>query len=198
MAKFILGLTGGIASGKSAAADTFALLGAAVIDTDQISREVVEPGTPALDEIEKHFGPDVINSDHTLNRSALRELVFADVEERRWLESLLHPAIRETAIARAKKAPNEIAILVVPLLFESGQYQNVDATLVIDVPVEVQRARTLARDGVSAAQVQAILAAQMDRSSRLAQADYVIENSGSLEDLQQKISDLYTQLQTRI
>ena len=198
MAKFILGLTGGIASGKSAAADTFALLGAAVVDTDQISREVVEPGTPALEAIEKHFGPEVINADHTLNRGALRECVFADVEERRWLESLLHPAIRKTSIARAKKAPNDIAILVVPLLFESGQYQNVDATLVIDVPLEVQRARTLARDGVSAAQVEAILAAQMERSSRLAQADYVIENSGSLDDLQQRVCDLYSQLKTRI
>ena len=194
MPPFILGLTGGIASGKSAAADRLASLGATLVDTDLISREVVEPGQPALTRIEQHFGSDVIQEDGSLNRSALRERVFQDPNERQWLEALLHPLIRQTAIDRAMNAKTAMAVLVVPLLFESGHYQEIDASLVIDVPIELQRQRTLERDGVTEAQVDAILSAQMDRQSRIDSADYVISNTTTLEALYSQVDALYHQL----
>lgn len=194
MPPFILGLTGGIASGKSAAADRLASLGATLVDTDLISREVVEPGQPALTRIEQHFGSDVIQEDGSLNRSALRERVFQDPNERQWLEALLHPLIRQTAIDRAMNAKTAMAVLVVPLLFESGHYQEIDASLVIDVPVELQRQRTLERDGVTEAQVDSILSAQMDRQSRIDSADYVISNTTTLEALYSQVDALYHQL----
>lgn len=194
MPPFILGLTGGIASGKTAAADRLESLGATLVDTDHISREVVEPGQPALTQIEQHFGSDVIQDDGHLNRAVLRERVFQDPSERRWLETLLHPLIRRTAIDRAMNAKTAIAVVVVPLLFESGHYQEIDASLVIDVPVELQRQRTLNRDGVSEAQVDSILAAQMDRQSRIERADYVISNTGTLDELYSQVDALYHQL----
>ena len=194
MPPFILGLTGGIASGKTAAADRLESLGATLVDTDLISREVVEPGQPALTQIEQHFGSDVIQDDGHLNRAVLRERVFQDPSERRWLETLLHPLIRRTAIDRAMNAKTAIAVVVVPLLFESGRYQEIDASLVIDVPVELQRQRTLNRDGVSEAQVNSILAAQMDRQSRIERADYVISNTGTLDELYYQVDALYHQL----
>jgi len=194
MPPFILGLTGGIASGKTAAADRLESLGATLVDTDLISREVVEPGQPALTQIEQHFGPDVIQGDGGLNRGALREKVFQDSKERQWLVELLHPLIRQTAIDRALSASTPIVVVVVPLLFESGHYQEIDASLVIDVPVELQRQRTLNRDGVSDTQVDSILAAQMDRQSRLNRADYVISNAGTLDELYSQVDALYHQL----
>jgi dephospho-CoA kinase len=194
MPPFILGLTGGIASGKTAAADRLESLGATLVDTDLISCEVVEPGQPALTQIEQHFGPDVIQGDGGLNRGALREKVFQDSKERQWLEELLHPLIRQTAIDRALSASTPIVVVVVPLLFESGHYQEIDASLVIDVPVELQRQRTLNRDGVSDTQVDSILAAQMDRQSRLNRADYVISNAGTLDELYSQVDALYHQL----
>jgi dephospho-CoA kinase len=194
MPPFILGLTGGIASGKTAAADRLESLGAILVDTDLISREVVEPGQPALTQIEQHFGPEVIQEDGHLNRAALRERVFKDPNERQWLEALLHPLIRQTTLERALSAESPIAVVVVPLLFESGHYQEIDASLVIDVPVELQRQRTLSRDGVSEAQVDSILAAQMDRQSRIDKADYVISNTGTLDELYSEVDALYHQL----
>ncbi len=198
MPPFILGLTGGIASGKTAAADRLASLGATLVDTDLISREVVEPGQPALTQIEQHFGSDVIQDDGHLNRSALRERVFQDPSERRWLETLLHPLILKTAIDRALSSSTPIAVVVVPLLFESGHYQEIDASLVIDVPVKLQRQRTLNRDGVSEAQVDSILAAQMDRQSRIERADYVISNTGTLDELYSEVDALYHQLISKL
>ncbi|NRP35549.1 Dephospho-CoA kinase [Marinobacterium sp. xm-d-579] len=197
MPPFILGLTGGIASGKTAAADRLESLGATLVDTDLISREVVEPGQPALTQIEQHFGPEVIQDDGQLNRAALRERVFKDPNERQWLEALLHPLIRQRTLERALNADTPIAVVVVPLLFESGHYQEIDASLVIDVPVEVQRQRTLSRDGVSEAQVDSILAAQMDRQSRIDRADYVISNTGTLDELYSQVDALYHQLTTQ-
>ena len=194
MPPFILGLTGGIASGKTAAADRLESLGATLVDTDLISREVVEPGQPALTQIEQHFGPEVIQDDGYLNRAALRERVFQDPNERQWLEALLHPLIRQTTIDRALNAQTPLAVVVVPLLFESGHYGEIDASLVIDVPVEIQRPRTLSRDGVSEAQIDSILAAQFDRQSRLDRADYVISNTGTLDELYSQVDALYHQL----
>ena len=198
MTPFVLGLTGGIASGKTAAADRLASLGATLVDTDLISREVVEPGQLALTQIEQHFGPEVIQQDGYLNRAVLREKVFQDPAERQWLEALLHPLIRQTAIDRAQNAETPIAVVVVPLLFESGHYQEINASLVIDVPVELQRQRTLSRDGVSETQVDSILAAQMDRQSRIDRADYVISNAGTLDELYSQVDALYYQLMSQL
>ena len=194
MARKLIGLTGGIASGKSAVANRLAELGADIIDTDLISREVVEPGTPALAQIAVHFGPEVIAEDGTLNRAVVREKVFANSSERKWLEALLHPVIRQTALDRAQRSQAQLAVLVVPLLFESGQYQHTDLNLVVDVPVDVQRQRVLARDVVSEDQVEQILSAQMSREARLEKADRVIENSGTLEQLFAQVDSLYAEL----
>ena len=194
MARLLIGLTGGIASGKSAVANRLAELGAEIIDTDLISREVVEPGTPALAQIAAHFGPEVIAEDGTLNRAVVREKVFANPSERQWLEALLHPLIRQTAMDRAQRSQARLAVLVVPLLFESGQYQNTDLNLVVDVPVDVQRQRVLARDVVSEDQVEQIVSAQMSRAARLEKADRVIENSGTLEQLFAQVDSLYAEL----
>lgn len=194
MARKLIGLTGGIASGKSAVANRLAELGAEIIDTDLISREVVEPGTPALAQIAVHFGPEVIAEDGTLNRAVVREKVFANPSERKWLEALLHPVIRQTALDRAQRSQAQLAVLVVPLLFESGQYQHTDLNLVVDVPVDVQRQRVLARDAVSEDQVEQILSAQMSRAARLEKADRVIENSGTLEQLFAQVDALYAEL----
>ena len=194
MARLLIGLTGGIASGKSAVANRLAELGAEIIDTDLISREVVEPGTPALAQIAAHFGPEVIAEDGTLNRAVVREKVFANPSERQWLEALLHPLIRQTAMDRAQRSQARLAVLVVPLLFESGQYQNTDLNLVVDVPVDVQRQRVLARDAVSEDQVEQIVSAQMSRAARLEKADRVIENSGTLEQLFAQVDSLYAEL----
>ena len=194
MARMLIGLTGGIASGKSAVANRLAELGAEIIDTDLISREVVEPGTPALAQIAAHFGPEVIAEDGTLNRAVVREKVFANPNERKWLEALLHPLIRQTAMDRAQRSQAQLAVLVVPLLFESGQYQHTDLNLVVDVSVDLQRQRVLARDVVSEDQVEQILSAQMSRAARLEKADRVIENSGTLEQLFAQVDSLYAEL----
>jgi len=189
----IIGLTGGIASGKSTVARAFEALGAPWVDADDVAREVVEPGEPALAEIAERFGAEVLNSDGTLNRRALREIVFKDESERRWLESVTHPRIRERLIAHLERlaaggAP--YVLLVSPLLFESGQYQMVDRALVIDVPEALQIARTAARDDVDADQARAIVAAQMPRAERLARADDVLDNGGSEAEMRRQVAEL--------
>jgi dephospho-CoA kinase len=194
VAKRLIGLTGGIASGKSAVADRLGELGAELIDTDQISREVVAPGQPALVEIAKHFGPEVIAEDGSLNRAVVREKVFANPDERQWLEELLHPLIRETAMERAQTSTASLAVLVVPLLFESGQYKQTDLNIVVDVSEDTQRQRVLARDGVTAEQVEQILKAQMSRAARLEKADRVIDNTGTLEQLYAQVDALFVEL----
>lgn len=194
MTKRLIGLTGGIASGKSAVAQRFEQLGADVIDTDVIAREVVEPGQPALLDISEHFGSDVLQADGRLNRAVLREKVFANANERIWLEALLHPLIRQTVLMRAEESCNKLVILVVPLLFETGQYQQIDMSLVVDVDTQTQRRRVQARDGVSAKQVEQVLAAQLTREERLNRADRVIDNTGSLEQLYAQVDSLYAEL----
>lgn len=194
MAKRLIGLTGGIASGKSAVADRLAALGAEVIDTDLISREVVGPGQPALAAIADHFGARALTSEGTLDRAFIREAIFADAQQRLWLESLLHPLIRQTALERAQASQAPLTVLVVPLLFESGQYQITDMNVVVDTPLEQQRARVLARDGVDATQVERILQAQMSREERLEKADRIINNSGTLTELYEQVDSLYQEL----
>ncbi|RUR36634.1 dephospho-CoA kinase [Vreelandella populi] len=177
----IIGLTGGIGSGKSTVAHAFETLGVSWVDADIVAREIVEPGEPALKAIIDYFGEGVTKTDGTLDRAALRALVFADPTKRLWLESVTHPKIRERIIKQLSHLSqcSPYVLLVSPLLFESGQNALVDRSLVVDVPVHIQLSRTLARDNVSNEQVHAILAAQLPRDQRLAKADDVIDNSGA-------------------
>ncbi len=188
-----IGVTGGIASGKSTVARAFAALGIPWVDADDIAREVVEPGEPALAAIAERYGERVLDAQGRLNRRALREIVFAAPEERRWLESQTHPRIRERLEARLAEmaaGPAPYHLLVSPLLFESGQAALVDRSLVIDVPEDEQIRRTANRDGVDEAQARAIIAAQLDRQARLARADDIIDNSGDEAALRRQVEIL--------
>lgn len=188
---FVLGVTGGIGSGKTAATDQFEKLGIEVVDADIMARVVVEPGRPALAEIEKHFGLDVICEDGTLNRAALRKRVFESAEERLWLEKLTHPLIRDEILSRLRNASSPYVILASPLLIESGQYHLVQRVLVIDAPRELQLQRAMARDTNSESQINAILDAQLSREDRLKYADDVICNDQSLDHLVASIESLH-------
>ncbi|MDY6918893.1 MAG: dephospho-CoA kinase [Pseudomonadota bacterium] len=193
----VIGVTGGIGSGKTAATDRFQHHGITVVDADLASRLVVEPGRPALASIAEHFGPEVIAADGTLNRRALRQLVFADPVQRRWLEQLTHPLIAQEIVDQIRASRSAYTILASPLLLESSQHQMVDRILVIDVPEELQIARVIARDETDEAGVKAIIAAQMSRQERLARADDVIVNDQDLAHLQQAVDrqhEIYLQL----
>ena len=188
---FKVGLTGGIGSGKSAASAAFAELGAAVIDTDLLSRELVEPGQPALAEIVQAFGPGMLDAGGRLDRKALGARVFSDPPARQRLEDILHPRIRAAMLARAEAANAPYVVCVIPLLIEAAQQDLVDRVLVIDVPEAIQRSRVAARDGYDAARVEQMLAAQVDRTTRLEHADDVIRNDGSLESLRASVAALH-------
>lgn len=187
-----IGLTGGIASGKSTVAELFAALGVPVIDTDVIAREVVEPGEPGLDAVRAAFGPKVLTSEGRLDRRRLREIVFADAAKRRRLESILHPLIRQRTLARleaVRDAP--YAIVVVPLLVETNFGELVDRVLVVDVPVDTQLERLVARDGIDRSAAEAMVAAQTSRETRLAHADDVIDNAGDLAAARAQVERLH-------
>jgi dephospho-CoA kinase len=186
-----IGLTGGIASGKSTVADLFAALGAPIVDTDVIARQVVEPGQPALDEIRDVFGDVVIKEDGTLDRSRLREIVFADDARRKQLESVLHPRIRDAAFLQASLASGPYVIIVVPLLFESPMKNAMDRILVVDCSEETQFRRLADRDNESEEQVRRIIAAQANRAERLSIADDVISNDGNLADTRNAVRSLH-------
>ena len=188
---WILGLTGGIGSGKSAAAQCFVDLGVHLIDADNAARWVVEPGRPALAQIAEHFGAGVLQADGTLNRSALRELIFKDPQQRVWLEGLLHPLIREEIRQYLARAESAYAILVSPLLLETSQHQMVQRVLVIDVPESVQIERTVMRDKTNEEQVRAILKAQASREERLSRADDVIVNDRDPAWLKSEVERLH-------
>ncbi len=181
---FYVGLTGGIASGKSTVADTLGELGADIIDTDVIARTAVEPGQPALEEIRRQFGDTFIASDGTLDRRALRKLIFADDEQRKKLEGILHPRIREMALEQAAAATGPYQVLVVPLLTGSPLASALDRILVVDCSEETQLERLLLRDSESEQQARSIIASQASRDERLAIADDVIHNDGTLEELE--------------
>ena len=188
---WILGLTGGIGSGKSAAAQCFVDLGVHLVDADNAARWVVEPGRPALALIAEHFGASVLQADGTLNRSALRELIFKDPQQRGWLESLLHPLIREEIRQYLARAESSYAILVSPLLLETSQHKMVQRVLVIDVPESVQIERTVLRDKTNEEQVRAILKAQASRDERLSRADDVIVNDRDPAWLKSEVERLH-------
>jgi dephospho-CoA kinase len=186
-----IGLTGGIASGKTAVSDMFAKRGVPVIDTDRIAREVVEPGRPALAEIVEEFGEDVLNADGTLNRRTLRERVFAGEGNRQRLEAITHPRIRNETLRRMHDAGGPYQVIVVPLLVESGFGALVDRVLVVDCPPEIQRQRLMQRDTETAATAEAMMRSQTDRDTRLDAADDVIDNSGTLEDTCRQVERLH-------
>lgn len=186
-----LGLTGGIGSGKSAAAQRFVELGVHLVDADQAARWVVEPGRPALASLVERFGPGLLLEDGQLNRGALRELIFADPAQRLWVEQLLHPLIGQEIFSYLAKAESPYAVFVSPLMIESGQYRKIDRLLVIDAPEALQVQRTLARDQTSPEQVQAILKAQTSREERLRHADDVVVNDRDLAALHEQIDRLH-------
>ena len=186
-----IGLTGGIASGKSTVADMFAELGVPVIDTDAIARDVVQPGQPALEEIRSEFGAGVIDADGRLDRAVMRKIVFADDDARRALESVLHPRIREATVRQAEIAGGAYQLIVVPLLVESPTRAFVDRVLVVDCDEETQIARLLTRDAETQEQAQRMLAAQSSRAERLAIADEVIRNDGDLQETRDQVQSLH-------
>ncbi|MGV8864764.1 MAG: dephospho-CoA kinase [Pseudomonas sp.] len=188
---WILGLTGGIGSGKSAAAQHFIDLGVHLVDADNAARWVVEPGRPALAKIVEHFGAQVLQANGELDRSALRGLIFQDPEQRRWLETLLHPLIGQEIISYLARAESPYAILVSPLLVESGQYKMTQRVLVIDAPEQLQIQRTMQRDSTSEEQVQAILKAQASREQRLSHADDVLINDRDPAWLKSEVERLH-------
>jgi len=185
---YLIGLTGGIGSGKSAAAALFAELGAAVIDTDAIAHELTGSGAPAIESIRQAFGDAMIAPDGSLERAAMRRLVFSDAAAKRRLEAILHPLIRAEVETRCRRSSAPYIVLVVPLLVETGFYgDRLDRTLVIDCGEQTQVARAMARSGLSAAQVNAIMAAQARRGQRLAVADDVIGNDEDIAALRREV-----------
>jgi len=185
----IIGLTGGIGSGKTAVSDIFASQGIDIIDADLASRVVVQKGKPALDKISEHFGAEILSENGELNRAKLREIIFKAPEERHWLESLLHPIIAEQIRYELGSSKSPYCILVSPLLLETEQKDFCNSLLIVDVPEKFQIQRTALRDNVPEKQVESIMATQIDRAKRLGLADEIIVNDGTLEDLKQKVMD---------
>jgi dephospho-CoA kinase len=193
MSQFIVGLTGGIGSGKTAASNRFAKLGIGIVDADVISREVVEPGSPALQQIAAHFGQTHLLADGQLDRAALRQTIFTDPAAKQWLESLLHPLIANETQRQLQNVQSTYALFVSPLLIESKQKDMCDRLVVVDVPTSVQLSRTMARDNNEQEQVKRIIASQVDRKTRLAAASDVIDNTQGLAQLDQRVSELHQQ-----
>ncbi|AUL99206.1 dephospho-CoA kinase [Rhodocyclaceae bacterium] len=190
--RYIVGLTGGIGSGKSAVADGFARLGAAVVDTDRIAHVLTAPGGAAMAQIEAAFGPSVIAADGALDRAAMRELAFSDAAARARLEAILHPLIRSESARQCAAAQAPYVVLVVPLLIESGHWRKrCDRLCVVDCPEALQIERVRVRSALPEAQIRAIMAAQASRAERLAVADDVIDNSGTLAELAPRIEALH-------
>jgi dephospho-CoA kinase len=190
--RFSVGLTGGIGCGKTTVADMFGELGAALVDTDLIAHALTAPGGAAMAAIAAEFGPAYVTADGALDRAAMRALVFTDPGARHRLEAILHPRIRDTALAEAAAAEAPYVLFVVPLLIESGSWRaRVGRVLAIDCPEEVQIARVMARNNMTEEQVRAIMATQISRAERLAAADDVVTNVGSREDLRPQIARLH-------
>lgn len=189
---YCIGLTGGIGSGKSSAAGLFVELGAGVVDTDQIAHELTGPGGAAMAAIRSQFGTAYIAADGGLDRAGMRRLVFSDGAAKKKLETLLHPLIRQQAMARIAAARQPYLLVVVPLLFETGAYRElVSRVLVVDCPEEQQIARTMQRSRLTADEVRAIMAAQLPRSERLARADDVLHNDDDIDALRRQVGILH-------
>jgi dephospho-CoA kinase len=189
--KFILGLTGGIGSGKTTVANLFAALGVDIVDADIVAREVVAIGSLGLNTIVEHFGQSILLDNGELDRAALRHKIFDNPEQRRWLNNLLHPLIRQKIFIDLEKTTSIYAILVAPLLFENELDRQVSKSLVVDIAPKLQLTRTSRRDNLESSQIAKIVASQMSREQRLSKADYVIENNLDLEHLQLEVAKLH-------
>lgn len=187
----IVGLTGGIGSGKSEASKRFVQRGIDIVDADLVAREVVEPGTAALVQIATRFGPDILDAMGNLNRSKLREIIFSEPSHKQWLESVLHPIINAEIRRRLANASSSYAILVSPLLLETKQFELVDRVLVIDATEQHQLERASERDNTDGAQIKAIMRTQLSREQRCARATDIIQNHGSVEELDSQVERLH-------
>ena len=195
--QLVVGITGGIGSGKSAVTDYLETKGITVVDADKVARVVVEPGTSGLAAITEHFGGDILLPDGTLDRAALRKIVFDKPDERKVLEGITHPLIREEIARQLSEAGSPYVVLASPLLLESGQSSFADYVVVVDVPESVQLSRTMTRDDNSEQLVKSIMAVQLDRETRLARSDTSISNEGTLEELHTRLDALHTDLLRR-
>lgn len=187
----VIGLTGGIGSGKSTVAAGFASKGIVQVDADLVARQLVQPGTPALEQITAHFGHDILQPDGQLDRQALRAIVFSQPPAKAWLDALLHPLIRQHMQQQLAAAQSPYVLFIAPLLLENQLESYIDRLLVVDLPEQLQLQRTLSRDGGSEQQVGSIMAAQVSRAQRLSAADDVIDNSGKPEQLTAQIEKLH-------
>jgi len=191
MSQFVVGLTGGIGSGKTTVAALFAKKGIVLIDTDQLARDVIQPGSKALQDIVQAFGPSVLSSDHTLNRRALRKIIFADLKKRQWLEHLLHPLIRIAMLEKIQAAQSPYCIAIIPLLLENEPNPIINRILVVDASESLQKIRAIKRDELHADDIQKIIDSQIPREKRLQGAQDVIVNDGKLEDLIPQVDKLH-------
>ena len=190
-----VGLTGGVASGKSAVSAILDELGAVVVDADVLAREAVAPGTDGLQEVVEAFGPEVLTDEGELDRPAMGAIVFADAEKRRVLEAIIHPRVRARgAEIEASAGPDDVVVHDIPLLAETGQADGFDAVIVVDVPTETQVERMVDLRGMTREDAEARVAAQATREERLAIATHVVDNTGTLEDLRRRVTDVYREL----
>ncbi|SFC44731.1 dephospho-CoA kinase [Pseudoalteromonas denitrificans] len=189
--RIVIGLTGGIGSGKSAVSSKFEQIGITIVDADIVAREVVALGSDGLNKISAHFGLGILNSDKTLNRAKLREIIFKDEKQKIWLNNLMHPMIRTQITLKLEQAKSPYVILVAPLLFENNLDKLCQRTLLIDVPVALQIDRTTSRDKVSSEQVKSIIASQMPREQKQALADDILNNSQVLSYTEQEAEALH-------
>jgi dephospho-CoA kinase len=190
-----IGLTGGIGSGKSEVSRRLASLGAVVIDADRLAREVVEPGTPGLAEVVQAFGPGVLAPDGSLDRPALGARVFGDDDARRRLEAIVHPRVRARAAELEHAAgPDAVVVHDIPLLVETGRPESFDAVIVVDVPVEVQVERLVGQRGMTEDEARSRIAAQATRERRAGVADFIVDNTGSLDDLEAAVRGIWEEL----
>lgn len=187
----IVGLTGGIGSGKTAAMHIFEGFGIGCVDADVVAREVVEPGTPALQAIAERFGREILTADGRLDRASLRQRIFSSEEDKRWLESLLHPLIRDEMQRQLQSISSPYSVLVAPLLFENDLDRQCDTSVLIDVPEDIQIERVVHRDGVDREQAEAIIRQQMSRTEKLKRADHIVSNTGPLKDLEKQLLALH-------
>ncbi len=196
---FIVGITGGIGSGKSTVTNRFEEIGIPVVDNDIIARKIVQPGTECLETIKKRYGNTILTDDK-LNRSALRAIMFNDIAEKNWLENLMHPVIRSKTVSMLHNAKGPYVILSSPLLFETNQDKLVDRILVIDIPENEQQLRTSKRDNIPESQVKKIVKSQIGRDQRLKRSDDIIDNSGDINNTLQQVDtlhELYIKLATK-
>ena len=195
MSDYVVGLTGGIGSGKTTVANIFHELGVQSVDADLVAREVVMPGEPALDAIVQHFGQAILHPDGQLDRAALRARIFANEAEKQWLNQLLHPQIRQRLLQQLQTCTTSYALLIAPLLLENKLQIYTDRVLVVDIPEDLQLSRTVQRDQVTAEQVRNILSSQLARAERLAQADDILLNTIPVSELKPQIQQLHLSYQ---